>query len=37
MITYVATWYRPHGRWQQSEINLHMIKKVERMVMRAAN
>jgi AcrR family transcriptional regulator len=34
MITYVATWYRPHGRWSQSEINLHMIKKVERMVMR---
>jgi len=34
MITYVATWHRPHGRWPQSEISLHMIKKVERMVMR---
>jgi len=37
MITYVATWYRPQGRWSQSEVNLHMIKKVERMVMRRAD
>jgi AcrR family transcriptional regulator len=34
MVTWVATWYRPRGRWSQSEVNMHMIKKVERMVLR---
>ncbi len=34
MITWVSTWFRPRGHWSQSEIILHMIKKVERMVLR---
>ncbi len=34
MVTWVATWFQPRGRWSQSEVTLHMIKKVERMVLR---
>ncbi len=34
MITWLATWYRPRGHWSQSEVNMHMIRKVERMVLR---
>jgi AcrR family transcriptional regulator len=34
MITWLATWYRPRGHWSQTEVNMHMIKKVERMVLR---
>jgi len=34
MITWLATWYRPRGHWSQSEVTLHMIKKVERMVVK---
>ncbi|MDE1923118.1 MAG: TetR family transcriptional regulator [Gammaproteobacteria bacterium] len=33
MITWVATWFRPRGLWSQTEVNMHMIKKVERMVL----
>ncbi len=33
MITWVATWFRPRGHWSQTEVNMHMIKKVERMVL----
>ncbi len=36
MITWLATWYRPRGHWSQSEVSMHMIKKVERMVLRFA-
>ena len=34
MITWIATWYRPRGHWSQTEVNMHMIKKVERLVLR---
>jgi AcrR family transcriptional regulator len=32
LVTWVATWYRPLGRWSQTEITMHMIRNVERMV-----
>ena len=32
LITWVATWYRPLGRWSQTQITMHMIHNVERMV-----
>jgi AcrR family transcriptional regulator len=34
MVTWLATWYRPLGRWSQTEVSMHMIKKVERIVLR---
>ena len=37
MITWVATWYRPRGHWSHSEVNVHMIKTVERMVLRTSS
>ena len=32
LVTWVASWYRPLGRWSQTEITMHMIRNVERMV-----
>jgi AcrR family transcriptional regulator len=34
MITWISTWFRSRGHWSQSEVTLHMVKKVERMVLR---
>jgi AcrR family transcriptional regulator len=34
MITWITTWFRVRGHWSQSEVTLHMVKKVERMVLR---
>jgi AcrR family transcriptional regulator len=34
MITWISTWFRVRGHWSQSEVTLHMVKKVERMVLR---
>jgi AcrR family transcriptional regulator len=34
MITWTSTWFRTRGHWSQSEVTLHMVKKVERMVLR---
>jgi hypothetical protein len=34
MITWTSTWFRARGHWSQSEVTLHMVKKVERMVLR---
>ncbi len=34
MITWISTWFRARGHWSQSEVTLHMVKKVERMVLR---
>lgn len=34
MITWITTWFRARGHWSQSEVTLHMVKKVERMVLR---
>jgi hypothetical protein len=34
MITWIATWFQPRGRWSQTEIHMHMIQKVERLVLR---
>jgi AcrR family transcriptional regulator len=34
MITWISTWFRARGHWSQSEVALHMVKKVERMVLR---
>lgn len=36
MITWIATWYRPRGHWSPTEVNMHMIKKVERLVLSRA-
>jgi AcrR family transcriptional regulator len=35
MITWVASWYRPRGHWSQTEVSMHMIRKVERMVLKS--
>ena len=32
LVTWVASWYRPLGRWSQTEVTMHMIRNVERMV-----
>jgi AcrR family transcriptional regulator len=32
LMTWVASWYRPLGRWSQAEVTLHMIRNVERLV-----
>ena len=34
MVTWVANWYRPLGRWSQTDVTMHMIRNVERMVSR---
>jgi AcrR family transcriptional regulator len=34
MITWISTWFRVRGHWSQSEVTLHTVKKVERMVLR---
>ena len=34
MVTWVASWYRPLGRWSQTDVTMHMIRNVERMVSR---
>jgi hypothetical protein len=36
MITWISTWFRVRGHWTQSEVTLHMVKKVERMVLRVS-
>ncbi|MBM3346204.1 MAG: TetR/AcrR family transcriptional regulator [Betaproteobacteria bacterium] len=32
LITWVASWYRPAGRWSQTEVIVHMIRNVDGMV-----
>ena len=32
LITWVASWYRPMGHWSQTDIILHMLQNVDRMV-----
>ncbi len=32
LITWVATWYRPLGRWSQTEVTAHMIRNIDRFV-----
>jgi len=32
LITWVASWYRPLGHWSQTDIILHMLQNVDRMV-----
>lgn len=34
LVTWVASWYRPLGQWSQTEVIVHMIRNVERMVTR---
>lgn len=34
LLTWVASWYRPLGRWSQTDVTIHMIRNVERMVCR---
>lgn len=34
LITWVASWYRPLGRWSQTDVTVHVIRNVERMVCR---
>lgn len=34
LVTWVASWYRPLGRWSQTDVTMHMIRNVERMVCR---
>ncbi len=34
LVTWVASWYRPLGRWTQTDVTAHMIRNVERMVCR---
>lgn len=34
MMTWIATWYQPRGRWSPTEVHMHMIQKVERLVLR---
>lgn len=34
LVTWVASWYRPLGQWSQTEVIVHMIRNVERMVAR---
>jgi AcrR family transcriptional regulator len=36
MITWVASWYRPLGRWSQTDVIMQMIRNVMRMVSRSA-
>jgi AcrR family transcriptional regulator len=37
LVTWVASWYRPLGRWSQTDVTIHMIRNIERMVCRRAN
>ncbi|MCX7057673.1 MAG: TetR/AcrR family transcriptional regulator [Proteobacteria bacterium] len=32
LVTWAASWYRPLGRWSQTDVTMHMIRNVERMV-----
>ena len=32
LVTWVASWYRPLGRWSQTDVTIHMIRNIERMV-----
>ena len=34
LVTWVSSWYRPLGRWSQTDVTRHMIQNVERMVRR---
>ena len=34
LVTWVASWYRPLGRWSQADVTMHMINNIERMVCR---
>ena len=34
LIEALLPWFRARGHWSQSEVTLHMVKKVERMVLR---
>ena len=34
LITWAASWYRADGRWPQVEVTLHLMRSVERMVLR---
>ncbi len=34
LVTWVSSWYRPLGRWSQTDVTMHMIHNVERMVCR---
>lgn len=34
LITWAASWYRPSGRWSQTEVIVHMIRNVDGMVAR---
>jgi AcrR family transcriptional regulator len=34
MITWIATWFHAPGHWSQAEVTVHMVRKVERMVLR---
>lgn len=36
LLTWVASWYRPLGRWSQTDVTIHMIRNVERIVCRRA-
>jgi AcrR family transcriptional regulator len=37
LVTWVASWYRPLGRWSQTDVTMHMIRNIERMVCRRAD
>lgn len=32
LLTWSASWYRPLGKWSQTEVTMHMIRNVDRMV-----
>ncbi len=34
MMTWISTWFRTPGHWSQAEVTLHVVKKVERMVLK---
>lgn len=36
LLTWAALWWRPMGRWPQTDVVMHMIRNVERMVGRKA-
>jgi len=36
LLTWAALWWRPMGRWSQTDVVMHMIRNIERMVGRRA-
>jgi AcrR family transcriptional regulator len=34
MMTWISTWFRTRGHWSQAEVTLHVVRKVERIVLR---